>query len=57
MMSKGEKYMKIVVLSGKGGTGKTTISTNLAINTKNAILIDTDVEEPNSHIFLKPKIE
>ena len=49
--------MKIVVLSGKGGTGKTTISTNLAINTKNAILIDTDVEEPNSHIFLKPKIE
>jgi MinD superfamily P-loop ATPase len=49
--------MKIVVLSGKGGTGKTTISTNLAINTKHAILIDTDVEEPNSHIFLKPKIE
>jgi len=49
--------MKIVVLSGKGGTGKTTISTNLAINTKNAILIDTDVEEPNSHIFMKPEIE
>lgn len=49
--------MKIVVLSGKGGTGKTTISTNLAINIKNAILIDTDVEEPNSYIFLKPQIE
>ncbi|MCT4563212.1 MAG: ATP-binding protein [Maledivibacter sp.] len=49
--------MKIVVLSGKGGTGKTTISTNLAINMQNAVLIDTDVEEPNSHIFLKPHIE
>ncbi|SKC77001.1 ATP-binding protein [Maledivibacter halophilus] len=49
--------MKIVVLSGKGGTGKTTISTNLAVNIKNAVLIDTDVEEPNSHVFLNPKIE
>lgn len=49
--------MKIVVLSGKGGTGKTTISTNLAINIKKVVLIDTDVEEPNSHIFLKPQIE
>jgi MinD superfamily P-loop ATPase len=49
--------MKIAVLSGKGGTGKTTIATNLAVNSKNAILIDTDVEEPNSHIFLKPHIE
>ncbi|TDT71948.1 MinD superfamily P-loop ATPase [Hypnocyclicus thermotrophus] len=49
--------MKIAVLSGKGGTGKTTVSNNLAINIKNTILIDTDVEEPNSHIFLKPDIE
>ncbi|MBZ4683200.1 MAG: hypothetical protein PWP46_917 [Fusobacteriaceae bacterium] len=49
--------MKIAVLSGKGGTGKTTVSNNLAVNIKNAILIDTDVEEPNSHIFLKPDIK
>lgn len=48
--------MKIAILSGKGGTGKTTIATNLAINVKGSVLIDTDVEEPNSHIFLKPKI-
>ncbi len=49
--------MRIAVLSGKGGTGKTTIATNLAANKKNSILIDTDVEEPNSHIFMKPNIE
>ncbi|BDU50362.1 ATP-binding protein [Haliovirga abyssi] len=48
--------MRIAVLSGKGGTGKTTISTNLSINIENSMLIDTDVEEPNSHIFLKPNI-
>jgi MinD superfamily P-loop ATPase len=49
--------MKIAVLSGKGGTGKTTISVNLAVQNPECILIDTDVEEPNSHIFLKPSIE
>lgn len=51
--------MKIAVASGKGGTGKTTVSTALAlaINDKPVQLIDCDVEEPNSHIFLKPRIE
>lgn len=44
--------MKIAVLSGKGGTGKTTVSTSLAFLSKN-LLIDTDVEAPNSHLFLK----
>ena len=43
--------MKIAVLSGKGGTGKTTVSTNLAFISK-LPLFDTDIEEPNSHIFL-----
>lgn len=46
--------MKIAVLSGKGGTGKTTVSTNLAFISKIPIF-DTDIEEPNSHIFLKNK--
>jgi len=50
--------MIISVASGKGGTGKTTISTNLAWSLgSEARLLDCDVEEPNSHLFLKPKIE
>lgn len=47
--------MKISVLSGKGGTGKTTLSVNLFSYLQKATLIDTDTEEPNSHIFIKPK--
>ncbi len=50
--------MKIAVASGKGGTGKTTISTNLAyILARSGVkihLLDCDVEEPNSHIFIRP---
>ncbi|RII35512.1 (4Fe-4S)-binding protein [Clostridium chromiireducens] len=48
--------MNIAVLSGKGGTGKTTVSTNLALALKSNY-IDCDVEEPNGFIFLKPKID
>lgn len=46
--------MNIGVLSGKGGTGKTTVSTNLSY-TMGANYIDCDVEEPNGFIFLNPK--
>ena len=46
--------MKIAVLSGKGGTGKTLISVNLAATAKEAVYIDCDVEEPNGHLFFKP---
>ena len=50
--------MIIAVASGKGGTGKTTIATNLAKSIGDgAQLIDCDVEEPNSHLFLNPQIE
>jgi len=52
--------MKIAVASGKGGTGKTTVSTNLALYMSehgcNAVYLDCDVEEPNGHLFLKPVI-
>ena len=50
--------MIISVGSGKGGTGKTTIAVNLALSIgKNVQFLDCDVEEPNAHIFLKPKID
>lgn len=50
--------MNIVVLSGKGGTGKTTVSVNLAsVAEKNTALLDCDVEEPNSHLFIKRTID
>ena len=48
-----EDRLKIAILSGKGGTGKTTISTNLSVII-GANYIDCDVEEPNGFIFLNP---
>ena len=51
----------VAVASGKGGTGKTTIATNLALSLagmgRKVQYLDCDVEEPNGHIFLKPNIE
>lgn len=46
----------ISVASGKGGTGKTTVAVNLALALGSVELIDCDVEEPNAHILLNPKI-
>jgi len=50
--------MKIAIASGKGGTGKTTISTNLALfvseGSDKVVYLDCDVEEPNGHLFLNP---
>jgi MinD superfamily P-loop ATPase len=48
--------MIISVASGKGGTGKTTIATSLALCWEEGLFLDCDVEEPNAHIFLKPHI-
>ena len=47
--------MIISVASGKGGTGKTTVATNLALSIgTNVQLLDCDVEQPNAHLFLHP---
>ena len=51
---------KIAVASGKGGTGKTTVATNLAFvaarDGQSVAYLDCDVEEPNGALFLKPQI-
>ena len=47
--------MNIAVLSGKGGTGKTLLSVNMAAASGSALYIDCDVEEPNGHLFFKPE--
>ncbi|MDQ1351049.1 MAG: hypothetical protein QG657_1351 [Acidobacteriota bacterium] len=48
--------MIIAVASGKGGTGKTLVTTALALSAGECTYIDLDVEEPNGAIFLKPDI-
>ncbi len=53
--------MRIAIASGKGGTGKTTVATNLAhvaaAGGCAVAYLDCDVEEPNGHLFLKPTID
>ena len=53
--------LTIAVASGKGGTGKTTIATNLARALADGgvpvTYLDADVEAPDGHLFLKPRIE
>jgi len=49
--------MIVSVASGKGGTGKTTIATSLALSLGEVQFLDCDVEEPNAHIFLKSQID
>lgn len=56
--------MRIAVASGKGGTGKTTIATSLALSLSSAspagqavLFLDCDVEAPNAHLYLQPRIE
>ncbi|RLI91181.1 MAG: (4Fe-4S)-binding protein [Candidatus Altiarchaeales archaeon] len=49
--------MIIAIASGKGGTGKTTVAVNLTLSLDNVQLIDCDVEEPNSNLFLKLELE
>jgi MinD superfamily P-loop ATPase len=47
---------EITVLSGKGGTGKTSVTASLAVLAQNAVLTDCDVDAPDLHMLLKPEV-
>jgi len=52
--------MIVAVASGKGGTGKTTVATNLALSLageRDVQFLDCDVEEPTAHLFLDPEMD
>jgi MinD superfamily P-loop ATPase len=53
--------VRVAIASGKGGTGKTTLSVNLAAlladQGREVRLLDADVEEPDCHLFLQPQDE
>jgi len=52
--------MKLAIASGKGGTGKTTVATSLALSLcmqERVTLLDCDVEEPNCHLFLSSELK
>jgi MinD superfamily P-loop ATPase len=54
------RAIRIAIASGKGGTGKTTVATNLAVVLAETGIrtayADCDVEEPNGHLFLRPTL-
>lgn len=48
---------QLTVISGKGGTGKTTVTAAFAGLAENAILADCDVDAPDLHLLLKPTVQ
>lgn len=47
---------QITVLSGKGGTGKTTITASFAVLAHDIVMVDCDVDAPDLHMLLHPQI-
>src|SRR4030043_616067 len=47
---------QLALVSGKGGTGKTTIAAAFAALAKNKVMVDCDVDAADLHILLQPKI-
>src|SRR6056297_228665 len=50
------KTKQVAIISGKGGTGKTTLAGSLSVLFENHIIADCDVDSSNMHLILKPKI-
>ena len=48
---------QIVVISGKGGTGKTVLTASLASLSKNKVMVDCDVDAADLHLLLRPIIK
>ncbi|MBU0714332.1 MAG: P-loop NTPase [Verrucomicrobia bacterium] len=49
-------YKEITIISGKGGTGKTTVTASLAVLAANSILADNDVDAADLHLLLTPVV-
>ncbi|NMB98659.1 MAG: 4Fe-4S binding protein [Thermoanaerobaculaceae bacterium] len=49
------KIREVAIISGKGGTGKTSITASFAVLSKNCVVADCDVDAPNLHLLLNPK--
>ena len=52
-----EHIRELVVLSGKGGTGKTSVTASFAVLAKNAVMADCDVDAADLHLLLAPRVE
>ncbi|GAH71792.1 unnamed protein product, partial [marine sediment metagenome] len=57
LLKRGASVKEIVVISGKGGTGKTSIVAAFAALAKNAVLADCDVDAADLHLVLEPKVK
>ena len=56
-MASGKIEMKqIVIISGKGGTGKTILTASFAVLSQNKVMADCDVDAADLHLLLKPEI-
>ena len=49
-------YKEITIISGKGGTGKTTVTASFAVLAGNSVLADNDVDAADLHLLLTPRI-
>ena len=47
---------QLAIVSGKGGTGKTTIAAAFAALAKNKVMVDCDVDAADLHLLLQPKV-